>query len=495
VSGRETSWCTDGATRLVLVGAAARTPMTTSSAPSYQHWLRWWQRGLLAVLLLAALWLTAFVSRRGLILLALLPVCFLPFCHARLRLQRLLEQALPRRRSTAVGLGAFFAGGILLDAVMVGQLLIARAPSSGGFLRGEIASWIGPVWFSAHALLVFGILAVAVSRAGGRVLRALYAHLAGGGAQVAVSLERRRFLHQAGVLGAGAPFLVSVSGVRLSYDFRVEEREIELPHWPRELDGLRVAHLSDIHVGGTMNRRRLLAVAELTNGARPQLVLHTGDFLTHRSGDFDAPLYEALGRIEAPYGQWACLGNHDFDDPARLVRRLGEAGVVTLRDRLVTLSIGGHALEIAGVDFQFVGLGGRGYGDVVAAWPRRPGTPRLLLEHDPRAFAALPETCADLVLSGHTHGGHIGVQLGRDRAITVVGLAGLPDQGTFRRGDLVLFVTRCVGFYGYPMRLGVPPEIDVLTLRSPRRADSAQAKRNADGDAGERAVDAVRGPT
>src|SRR5690606_4992756 len=107
-------------------------------------------------------------------------------------------------------------------------------------------------------------------------------------------LSRRAFLRQAGVVGAAAPFAVSLTGVPLSYDFRVDEREIELPHWPRALDGLRIAHLSDIHVGGAMDRARLREVAALTAAARPDLIVHTGDFLTHRRGDFDAPLYEAL---------------------------------------------------------------------------------------------------------------------------------------------------------------------------------------------------------
>jgi len=104
----------------------------------------------------------------------------------------------------------------------------------------------------------------------------------------------------------------------------------------------------------------------------------------------------------------------------------------------------------------------------VRSWGLRGPVPRLLLNHDPRAFARLPRGCADLVLSGHTHGGHVGVQLGRDHALTVVGLCGIPDQGLFRRGDMRLFVTRCVGFYGYPMRLGIPPEIALLTLRAPQ---------------------------
>jgi predicted MPP superfamily phosphohydrolase len=140
--------------------------------------------------------------------------------------------------------------------------------------------------------------------------------------------------------------------------------------------------------------------------------------------------------------------------------------VVTLRNRITTIPLDGALLEIGGCDFRFSGLNGDAYARIVSAWPRSAGVPRLLLVHDPRAFASLPVECADLVLSGHTHGGHIGVQIDRDHAITVVALAGIPDQGIFRRGDLTLFVTRCVGFYGYPMRLGIPPEIAVLTLRS-----------------------------
>jgi predicted MPP superfamily phosphohydrolase len=279
------------------------------------------------------------------------------------------------------------------------------------------------------------------------------------------SPDRRLVLKQMGLMSVGAPFALSLSGVPLSYDFRVEERELPLPGLPRELDGMRVAHLSDIHVGGEMNRERLLRVAELTNRARPDVVVHTGDFLTHRAGDFDLPLYEALARIRAPHGQWACLGNHDYDDPARLVRRLGDAGVRTLRGEVERLTIDGQALEVAGVDFVWQQTGREDvYRRVVARWPER-DAPRLLLSHDPRSFFGLPEGCADLVCSGHTHGGHIGLQLGRDRALTIVGMVGIPDQGVFARGAMRLFVTRCVGFYGYPMRLGIPPEISILVLR------------------------------
>ncbi|HEV8717778.1 MAG TPA: metallophosphoesterase [Candidatus Binatia bacterium] len=436
------------------------------------RWLRVWQFGLNLFLLLAAVVLGTLVFRRGFFLLVLVPIAFVPFSYARLRFHIYLEQLLRASPQTAAVFFLLFGIGVLLDCVMVAQLLTARSGSDIALLYGAGISWVGAIWFSAHALLFLGYAFIGFARLSRRAL-SLALHYKRNRSEIfspaPVSPERRQFLQQLGVLGAGAPFFFSLSGVKLSYDFRVEEREIVLPHWPQALDGLRVAHLSDIHVGSGMNRARLLRVVALTNAARPDLVVHTGDFLTHRSGDFDTPLYEALAQIKAPYGQWACLGNHDWDTPERLVRGLSQAGVTTLRNSLVTLSLNGQPLEIAGLDFLFapLGTGGRHYADIVRSWGPRRSVPRLLLNHAPQAFSALPRGCADLVLSGHTHGGHVGVQLGRDHALTVVGLCGIPDQGLFRRGDMHLFVTRCVGFYGYPMRLGIPPEIALLTLRAP----------------------------
>lgn len=430
-------------------------------------WARRGQVALHVFLAATALLLAVFVSSRALFLLLLAPICFLPFSYARVRLHRFVEHLFERSPGMRRLIPAMTVAGALLDTVMVAQLLTARMRAPVPVLHAAGISWLGAVWFSAHALLLLGLAALGLSRLGGRVRRGARRKLWGTQPSAEpVSIERRRFLQQFGVLGAGAPFIVSLTGVRLSYDFRVEEYEIALPHWPRALDGMRVAHLSDIHVGGAMNRSRLLHVAALTVAARPDAVFHTGDFLTHRGGDFDAPLYEALARIRAPYGQWACLGNHDFDDVRRLVRGLGEAGVVTLRDEVTKLSVLGQELEIAGLDFAFDRFDQAAhYGRIFGRWGERPDRPRLLLNHDPRGFAAVPDRCADLVLSGHTHGGHIGIQLAPGHALTAVALAGIPDQGIFRRAEMSLFVTRCVGFYGYPMRLGIPPEIAILTLR------------------------------
>jgi predicted MPP superfamily phosphohydrolase len=443
--------------------------------PHARRWLRLWLVGLNVGLLAVAVLLAITVTRRALFLAVLIPLAIVPFSYARLRLHDALVPVLARwPRVFAAAMG----GGIVLDFVLAAQLATGRASEGLPMLHGPGVSWVGPVWFSAYALLFLGYAAAGIVRSIHRLARAAWSRVAvrdaagtptEASARAPASPERRLFLERASLAGAAVPFFVSLSGVPLSYDLRVDERDVEVPGWPRELDGLRVAHLSDIHVGGGMTRERLQRMAELVNGARPDVVLHTGDFLTHRSGEFDTPLYQALATIRAPYGQWACLGNHDYDDPARITRRLDHAGVTLLRDALQTIAVDGTPLEIAGTNFVFARTQhAEIFARLFAALPARGAAPRILLNHDPRNFFALPDGAADLVLSGHTHGGHVGVQLGTDHALTVVGLLGIPDQGLFARHDMRLFVTRCVGFYGYPMRVGIPPEIAVLRLRTPR---------------------------
>jgi len=434
-------------------------------------WIHWWQVALNVGLFLSACVMGILGTRRAFFFLVLIPLAFIPFSYARVQLQTFLELLLGAPASTTPVLVVLTGLSVVCDVVMIAQLLTARAENPTPLLHGPGIAWIGPIWFSAHALFFLGYAGVKLGQGVVCLLGYLLPSHSPDALEPVASPERRQFLQSMGILGAGAPFFISLSNIKLSYDFRVEGRDIFLPNWPRELDGLRIAHLSDIHVGGAMNRERLLRMVALTNDAQPDLVMHTGDFLTHRTGDFDAPLYEALARIRAPYGQWACLGNHDFDAPERLVHRLGQAGVVVLRNTMVALSVQGSLLEVGGLDY----LRGQGeweerYGRLIHSWQPRTAVPRILLNHDPRAFTSLPSGCADLVLSGHTHGGHVGVQLGRDFALTVVGLIGIPDQGIFRRSDMTLYVTRCVGFYGYPMRLGIPPEIALLTIRAQGRS-------------------------
>ena len=106
--------------------------------------------------------------------------------------------------------------------------------------------------------------------------------------------------------------------------------------------------------------------------------------------------------------------------------------------------------------------------ELLARLPRRDDAMRLLLLHDPSAFRHVPEDDVDLVLSGHTHGGQVGlVSLGIDW--TVLSNTRWPDHGLFARGRSLLYVHRGTGFYGFPMRIGVPGEASRLEIEIPPR--------------------------
>jgi hypothetical protein len=257
---------------------------------SWFTWIHWWQIALNVGLFLSACVMGIMGTRRAFFLLVLIPLAFIPFSYARVWLQMFLDRLLGARASTLRLLVVLTGLGVVCDVVMIAQLLTARTGTPTLLLHGPGITWIGPIWFSAHALFFFGYAVVRLGQGLVRLLGYLLPPRSLSDPEPVASPERRQFLQSMGVLGAGVPFFISLSNIKLSYDFRVEERDIFLPHWPKELDGLRIAHLSDIHVGGSMNRGRLLHMVALTKDAQPDLVMHTGDFLVHRTGDFDTPL-------------------------------------------------------------------------------------------------------------------------------------------------------------------------------------------------------------
>lgn len=228
---------------------------------------------------------------------------------------------------------------------------------------------------------------------------------------------------------------------------------------------LRIVQISDPHIGPFMSVARLSAICERAVEAKPDLVLLTGDFLTMESHsdarlllDAFAPLKKLPGRV------YACHGNHDHEAP-RIVSHACEANGIELLlgdSRLVETDAG--PVQIVGTDF--VWRDRKAYlARVCEEHPRIEGVTRLVLLHDPSAFHDLPEGEGDLVLSGHTHGGQVGlVSLGL--AWTFLRLAGnkMPDHGYWAKGHDRLWVHRGTGHYGFPLRLGVPAEESVLQL-------------------------------
>ncbi len=226
---------------------------------------------------------------------------------------------------------------------------------------------------------------------------------------------------------------------------------------------LRIVQLTDTHLGPWQSvdqlRRRIASLVE----RNPDLVALTGDFLTMESMGSPGCLDRALEPLIPIADRCvAIFGNHDHEAPESVRTAMRNIGIRLLVDDETYFETPVGPVQVIGADF--VNKGHREHlGKLLENHPRREGTLRLLLLHDPVGFHALPKDDVDLVLSGHTHGGQVGlVSLGIDW--TVLSPSRWPDQGLFARGASRLYVHRGTGFYGFPLRIGVPAELSVLEI-------------------------------
>ncbi len=233
-------------------------------------------------------------------------------------------------------------------------------------------------------------------------------------------------------------------------------------HAPGEPDGLRIALLSDLHIGSPhVGIDKLQKVVECTNAEGPDLIVLLGDFVTggpggRHNGDFVEPEKTAaeLKKLRAPLGVYAVLGNHDWwYDGERVGQALTHAGIPVLEN-------------------QAARIGGRFWlGGIADLWTREPdiaGTlaqvsnadPVILITHNPDIFPEVPARVG-LTLAAHTHGGQVDLPvIGRVVTTSKLGYV----AGEYVRQGRHLFVTTGIGTSIMPVRLGVPPEIVILTL-------------------------------
>lgn len=243
------------------------------------------------------------------------------------------------------------------------------------------------------------------------------------------------------------------------------------PHRPHRPPGrpvlerpLHVVQISDPHLGPFMSVGRLRRICERVVEQRPDLVLLTGDFLTMESQADPELLAAALAPLQGLPGRcFACRGNHDLEAPEVVARALARAGVRLLIDEEAVVSTEVGPVQLVGADFRWRGRPEH-LQALCARYPRRPGHLRIVLLHDPGAFRHLPHGEGDLVLSGHTHGGQVGLLSLGLRWTVLRGLSSIPDHGLWARGRDRLYVHRGTGHYGFPLRLGVPAEQSLLRL-------------------------------
>lgn len=288
-------------------------------------------------------------------------------------------------------------------------------------------------------------------------------------------LPRRDFLRQMGWSAASIPFVVVGYGVfRTLYDFACYRLDVPVAGLPRALDGLTIAQLSDLHAGSFFSERPMREAVEQVLALKPDLITVTGDFVNNDVREF--PLIRpALQNLKADLGVYACLGNHDhYADTPRLIEAVAETPVSLLVNTHRTLSIDGARLHLIGTD-------NTGFSQNYADLPRAlagldledPEAASILMAHDPTFWDRHVRPAyshIDLMLCGHTHGGQIGFEMGPVRwsiaRVAYPRWAGLyAEPRADGEGVQYLYVNRGLGTVGPPLRLGIRPEITLLTLR------------------------------
>jgi predicted MPP superfamily phosphohydrolase len=244
---------------------------------------------------------------------------------------------------------------------------------------------------------------------------------------------------------------------------RFREFELPVPALPAELDGLRIVHLSDFHLGVPSPGVGAVARAvSWTRERRPDLVVVTGDLLTHPRGE---PLLRALVRL-LPQPAYAVLGNHDLaisrDPPARRTDLQELEPATLLRDAGVELELRGRSVWVAGAHARLI----------VRNLPRvdpnslaRDADLRILLCHYPRVVEVLEPGRFDLVLTGHMHDGQIAVPYPGGK-LRLAHLSARYASGAYRTHAGVMHVSPGLGTTFVPFRFAARPEATELVLRS-----------------------------
>jgi len=259
-------------------------------------------------------------------------------------------------------------------------------------------------------------------------------------------------------------------GARLAGRFRVRRLELSFPALPAALEGFTITHLSDLHCGKNADpRQHLPPVVEAVRELGSDLIAITGDWVDHEISWLDTAL-PYLRQMEAPYGVWGVLGNHDLrEHKARLVARLRTwLGPRLLINHAAMLEPHGMRLGLLGLDFAYGNTRWRKHlrlaRERLAALGPAPDF-LLALVHDPDLWDPLRDRAgADLTLSGHTHGGQMSLYPEPHASIGPATLKFKYRRGLYEEQGKYLYITNGLA-QTIPVRLNCPTEVVQITLR------------------------------
>ena len=294
-------------------------------------------------------------------------------------------------------------------------------------------------------------------------------------------ISRKKFLSQIGIIIATAPMASILFGaLKGRFRFQTRYQELHFPHLPQAFHGLRIVHISDLHLGSFKgNEAALQEAVEMINRETPHLIVFTGDLVNNFYQE-TVGFEPILNQLKATIGKYSILGNHDYghysnwrSETARqhnfdeIVKANERLGFTLLRNEHVVLHRHDQTIAMAGVEYWGNPSRHGNTGDLTKASHGIDQVDfKILLSHDPTHWDAqvVGNTNYALTLAGHTHG----MQMGIDYK----GLKWSPAQWKFRHWDGLyrhknqyLFVNRGLGVLGMPTRIGMLPEITVLELK------------------------------
>jgi hypothetical protein len=297
-------------------------------------------------------------------------------------------------------------------------------------------------------------------------------------------ITRSQFIHKTALVAGALPFATLSWGiVSGAHDYQVRRRKIYLPHLPKEFEDFSIAQISDIHSGSFYNKNAVMGGVEMLLAEKPNLILFTGD-LVNNHPDEVKDYIAVFNKLKADFGVYSIMGNHDYADyilgissteRQKLHQKLHQAHQAMnwnlLLDKNAFIEQNKEKIAILGV--QNWGTGGfPKYGNLAKAYEgTQEASVKILLSHDPSHWDAQVRTefqDIDLTLAGHTHGMQFGIEFGDFKWSPVQyrykQWADLYQEKTSTGKTQYLYVNRGFGYIGYLGRVGILPEITILTL-------------------------------
>ena len=293
--------------------------------------------------------------------------------------------------------------------------------------------------------------------------------------------NRRKFVSQIALISGSIPFVGLIFGMIYGkYNYRVFKYEMDFDDLPKSFDGFKITHISDIHSGSLDNIEKVKYGIDLINQQKSDVILFTGDLVNNKSNELEK-WKDIFKLMEAPLGKFSILGNHDYgdyydwkskdekiNDFKKFMDYQENMGFKLLMNESIYLEKNEEKIAILGSENWGRGFKKEGDLDKMISKINKDDF-KILMTHDPSHWEEKVlnhKSRFQLTLSGHTHGMQFGIEIPGLIKWSPVKWRYKQWAGIYKKDKKILNVNRGFGYLAYPGRLGIYPEISVITLRS-----------------------------